>query len=720
MKFTMVVTFNRDWVLKHSTDETLYTNNIISAVDGLAAAYELEHSSMTRVEFTVTSDMKPDEFKKELFNVLGELYHETIDDSILGVESALVEENVQSEKSEVAATEGGSDDADEEQTDRKKTAAQYADLMRRLHSLADGSAESDDDGEAGDAEAARAAQKARSDKKRAAEEVLSEIDRLPGSREFKELCYEFAEVAPVLCESGTVDAFASRGYLFVINEGCGLQNDLALFGKLISACNVLQMAKRSVIEASLGPVKESDEPYENIMRTLRMNDYSDAKQFLAVDLSEWLNATDSRHFKNFLVALSKQESFIPVFRIPYVDKYVQDKIFASLSDVLFIRRVVVPPYSRAEMEEYAKRAFAHYGYTLNKAAWSAFFTRIENEHADGKFYGLDTVRKVVMELLYSKQVFDAKNLRRKKAATIDRDGKKVIDGRAAAPILEGFENAEFGTDALKKLVGSDRLERRINEIVAQIELAVKSGGERPCIHMQFVGNPGTGKTTVARIVGRILKERGILSVGNFFEHSGRDFCGKYIGETAPKTSGMCRDAYGSVMFIDEAYSLFRGDGSDRDYGREALDTLIAEMENHRSDFVVIMAGYTDDMKKMMTGNAGLASRVPYTIEFPNFTRDELYDIFASFTAKVTCDDDVLDAARKYFDGLPATVLESKEFSNARFVRNLFERTWAKACTRCQLGGKSDVSLVKDDFERATSDGEFKFDGQGRSRIGFRV
>ena len=196
-------------------------------------------------------------------------------------------------------------------------------------------------------------------------------------------------------------------------------------------------------------------------------------------------------------------------------------------------------------------------------------------------------------------------------------------------------------------------------------------------------------------------------MGNFFEHSGRDFCGKYIGETAPKTSGMCRDAYGSVMFIDEAYSLFRGDGSDRDYGREALDTLIAEMENHRSDFVVIMAGYTDDMKKMMTGNAGLASRVPYTIEFPNFTRDELYDIFASFTAKVTCDDDVLDAARKYFDGLPATVLESKEFSNARFVRNLFERTWAKACTRCQLGGKSDVSLVKDDFERATSDGEFK-------------
>ena len=82
-----------------------------------------------------------------------------------------------------------------------------------------------------------------------------------------------------------------------------------------------------------------------------------------------------------------------------------------------------------------------------------------------------------------------------------------------------------------------------------------------------------------------------------------------------------------MLFIDEAYSLFRGDGNDRDYGREALDTLIAEMENHRSDLVVIMAGYTDEMDTLMKGNAGLASRMPYTLEFPNFTREELYKIF---------------------------------------------------------------------------------------------
>ena len=96
--------------------------------------------------------------------------------------------------------------------------------------------------------------------------------------------------------------------------------------------------------------------------------------------------------------------------------------------------------------------------------------------------------------------------------------------------------------------------------------------------MQFIGNPGTGKTTVARIIGKMLREKGVLRIGDFHECAGRDLCGKYIGETAPKTASTCRDAYGSVLFIDEAYSLYRTEDAGRDYGREALDTLIAEME----------------------------------------------------------------------------------------------------------------------------------------------
>jgi AAA+ superfamily predicted ATPase len=274
---------------------------------------------------------------------------------------------------------------------------------------------------------------------------------------------------------------------------------------------------------------------------------------------------------------------------------------------------------------------------------------------------------------------------------------------------------------LDRLVCADALKERINEIVAQILLArATEKVEIPSIHMRFIGNPGTGKTTVARIIGKILREKGVLRVGGFFEYGGRDFCGRYIGETAPKTVSMCRDAYGSVLFIDEAYSLYRGAQDTKDFGREALDVLIAEMENHRSDLVVIMAGYPDEMKTLMEGNSGLASRMPYVIEFPNFDRGQLYEIYVSMVNRqFSADESLFAAAKTFFDNIPDSVLKSKEFSNARFVRNLFERTWAKASMRCQLDGSSDICIKKIDFEAATADKEFNFNANRKTcKIGF--
>jgi len=174
-----------------------------------------------------------------------------------------------------------------------------------------------------------------------------------------------------------------------------------------------------------------------------------------------------------------------------------------------------------------------------------------------------------------------------------------------------------------------------------------------------------------------------------------------------RIAGICRDAYGSVLFIDEAYSLNNGSSTSPDYSREALSTLITEMENHRSDLMVIMAGYPDEMENLMKGNPGIENRVPYVIEFPNYSREDLCSIFLHMAErKFTCSKELPATSKKYFDSISENTLNSKEFSNARFVRNLFERTWGKAAVRMQFKPNESLILLLEDFNNAVSGNEF--------------
>ena len=158
-----------------------------------------------------------------------------------------------------------------------------------------------------------------------------------------------------------------------------------------------------------------------------------------------------------------------------------------------------------------------------------------------------------------------------------------------------------------------------------------------------------------------------------------------------------------MLFIDEAYSLYSDGADSKDYGKEALVSLIGEMENHRSDFVVIMAGYSDEMKELMNGNPGLASRMPYNMEFPNYSREELTDIFFSMIpGSVEYSDAFAVSVRDYFAAIDTDVIEQKEFSNARFVRNLFELTLSKAIVRKNAEGEDKLCLLPQDFELACS------------------
>lgn len=541
--------------------------------------------------------------------------------------------------------------------------------------------------------------------------TLEKIDKLVGANEFKDFAKEIVKVAPIIKKKRSQDVFAAQGYLFSIGDGCGLSTYLELFATLVEVLGLASIvAFSSVVEIKLDLTSKPAEDLSVVYNVLENGD-PELVKLLCIDIGKWIDKTDTEDFKKLLKNMQKaSDKFIFAFRVPFVDKDVLGRVATSLNDLMSVRVLSIPPFDNVQTKEIARRDLQNYGLEMSVAAWQCFFERIAEEKRDGKFYGLNTIKKVVKELVYKKQV----------ALSNGAKDATIIGVKDARKICSYKDDKGEGMAQLDKLVGCEQIKRQIEEILAQIELAkTQSGLEKPCLHMRFVGSPGTGKTTVARILGKILKEKEVLRIGNLYEYKGRDFCGQYIGETAPKTSGMCRDAYGSVLFIDEAYSLYRGDDNSRDYGIEAIDTLISEMENHKDDLVVIMAGYTDDMEKLMDGNRGLKSRMPYTIEFPNFTRGQLFEIYKSMAAdKFKIADDLYPAVKAYFEGLSDEVLNSKNFSNARFVRNLFERTWAKAAMRCQLEGQKSVALCASDFTNAASEKDFAFQIEKKIKLGF--
>ena len=218
-------------------------------------------------------------------------------------------------------------------------------------------------------------------------------------------------------------------------------------------------------------------------------------------------------------------------------------------------------------------------------------------------------------------------------------------------------------------------------------------------HLVFYGSPGTGKTTVARIVGRIYKDLGVLKKGHTVETDRAGLCGQYVGQTGPKTDSVIVKALDGVLFIDEAYSLVPEGGAGNDYGQEAISTILKRMEDYRDRLVVIVAGYKNEMQRFIDSNPGLQSRFNRYIDFPDYSSGELADIFKMYMKKnqYTLSKDAEEYLKECFEY--AVAHKDRNFGNARYARNVFEKSIQAQANR--LAGES--NLDKDKLTELTVD-----------------
>jgi len=284
-----------------------------------------------------------------------------------------------------------------------------------------------------------------------------------------------------------------------------------------------------------------------------------------------------------------------------------------------------------------------------------------------------------------------------------RKGDPYITGKV--PDLDKIprtraQGSESALEELKALIGLSKVKELVFEIYAFAEVQKKRERvglltEKTVLHMVFSGNPGTGKTTIARIIGRLLFEAGLLEKGHVVEVERADLVGEYIGHTAQKTREHIRKALGGILFIDEAYSLARG--GEKDFGKECIDCIVKAMEDHSREMVCILAGYPPEMEQFLRVNPGLRSRFPIHLEFPDYSVNELMQIACLMLEKR--DYKLSPEGYTVLENIIREKVQSETVpSNARMVRNLIE----KAIRRQAVRLVTDRSFTKRDLMLITS------------------
>ena len=299
------------------------------------------------------------------------------------------------------------------------------------------------------------------------------------------------------------------------------------------------------------------------------------------------------------------------------------------------------------------------------------------------------------------------------------NGTKEVDKitKKQARVPQKKQTKKSGMTELEELIGLEEVKTQLKKVISYIKLS-KDKSKMPMLHMCFNGNPGTGKTTVARIVGKIFAEEKILSDKKIFVEAQRgDLIGEYVGQTAPRTERVIRRALGGVLFIDEAYSIssYIKDEVGGDYGAECIATLLKEMEDKRDNLCVILAGYTKEMEHMLSTNPGFQSRIQFVIDFPDYSSGELFEIFKGLCKKENYK--ILPSLKKELFEVFEKAKKEPRFANGRYVRNIFEKIKIEQAYRVINEKSNDKNTIKKcDLENAMSN--LKKEEVKKNKIGF--
>ena len=361
----------------------------------------------------------------------------------------------------------------------------------------------------------------------------------------------------------------------------------------------------------------------------------------------------------------------------------------------FNKIIEFPDYNAKELELIFLSMAKKKGFRLDKEATDKLHIEFENMYnRRGDTFGNARDVRNFLDAALERRRTRQRNM---SDDEIVREGKLLTYADIAGEGVNKVIDIQEVMKELDELVGLEGVKRSLRDLAATIRREQQLAQRRnrtPNInvsHYLFLGNPGTGKTTVARLMGKILYSLGVINSPMVYEVTREDLVSRYLGETAPKTREAVMKAMGAVLFIDEAYSL--SNGGPHDYGTEAINTLTPLLENQKGKFVCIAAGYTRDMIQFLNQNKGLKSRFDETIYFEDYTVDELHQIFVNMAMKKEfhLDDEALAAAQRLFE--EAYAARDENFGNARTVRKTLDRAIKNLSSRTAY----DDTLTEDDL-----------------------